>query len=262
MPRRFITADRDPSIPFVAVNCSALAESLLESELFGHVRGAFTGAIKDKQGRFEAANGGTIMLDEIGDISPLIQLKLFRVLQEKVFERVGESVPQKVDVRVIACTNKNLKAKVRRGEFREDLYYRLMIVEVALPPLRERMEDLPPLIDHFLHAFNERFQKDIEGVSQEVLNKFMLYSWPGNVRELEHTIEHAFILCRGKVITLEHLPTAIRDSIEADKIKTNGKQYAKKFTGKEKILEALDKTDGNKAKAARLLGINRRTLYP
>ncbi len=247
--------------PFVAVNCSALAESLLESELFGHVRGAFTGAIKDKQGRFEAANGGTIMLDEIGDISPLIQLKLLRVLQEKVFERVGESVPRKVDVRVIACTNKNLKEKVRRGEFREDLYYRLMIVEVALPPLRERMEDLPPLIDHFLHAFNERFQKDIEGVSQEVLNKFMLYSWPGNVRELEHTIEHAFILCRGKVITLEHLPTAIRDSIEADKIKTNGKQYAKKFTGEEKILEALDKTDGNKAKAARLLGINRRTLY-
>jgi len=247
--------------PFVAVNCSALAESLLESELFGHVRGAFTGAIKDKQGRFEAANGGTIMLDEIGDISPLIQLKLLRVLQEKVFERVGESVPRKMDVRVIACTNKNLKEKVRRGEFREDLYYRLMIVEVALPPLRERMEDLPPLIDHFLHAFNERFQKDIEGVSQEVLNKFMLYSWPGNVRELEHTIEHAFILCRGKVITLEHLPTAIRDSIEADKIKTNGKQYAKKFTGEEKILEALDKTDGNKAKAARLLGINRRTLY-
>ena len=202
------------------------------------------------------------MLDEIGDISPLIQLKLFRVLQEKVFERVGESVPQKVDVRVIACTNKNLKEKVRRGEFREDLYYRLMVVEVALPPLRDRLEDLPPLVDHFRHAFNERFKKDIEGISREVLNKFMSYSWPGNVRELEHTIEHAFILCRGKVITLEHLPTAIRDSIEADKIKTNGKQYAKKFTGKEKILEALDKTDGNKAKAARLLGINRRTLYP
>jgi len=127
--------------PFVAVNCSALAESLLESELFGHVRGAFTGAIKDKQGRFEAANGGTILLDEIGDISPLIQLKLLRVLQEKVFERVGESVPQKVDVRVIACTNKNLKEKVRRGEFREDLYYRLMVVEVALPPLRDRLEE-------------------------------------------------------------------------------------------------------------------------
>jgi two-component system response regulator HydG len=247
--------------PFVTVNCSALAESLLESELFGHVRGAFTGAFKDKQGRFEAANGGTILLDEIADISPLIQLKLLRVLQEKVFERVGESISRKADVRVIACTNKNLKEKVRRGEFREDLFYRLMVVEVALPPLRDRLEDLPPLVDHFRHAFNERFKKDIEGISREVLNKFMDYSWPGNVRELEHTIEHAFILCRGKVITLEHLPTAIRDSIEADKIKTNGKHYAKKFTGEEKILEALDKTAGNKAKAARLLGINRRTLY-
>lgn len=247
--------------PFVTVNCSALAESLLESELFGHVRGAFTGAIKDKQGRFEAANGGTIMLDEIGDISPFIQLKLLRVLQEKVFERVGESVPQKVDVRVIACTNKNLKEKVRKGEFREDLYYRLMVVEVALPPLRERLEDLPPLIDHFIHAFNQRFQKNIEGVSQEVLSIFMLYSWPGNIRELEHAIEHAFILCRGQVIALEHLPAAIRDSVEPDKSKITSKRSAKKITNEQKIIETLNKTDGNKAKAARLLGINRRTLY-
>ncbi len=197
--------------PFVTVNCTALAENLLESELFGHVRGAFTGAIKDKQGRFEAADGGTILLDEIGDISPLIQLKLLRVLQEKILERVGESTPRKVDVRVIACTNKDLKEKVRVGEFREDLYYRLMVVEVALPPLRERLEDIPLLVDHFLGDFNHRFKKVVEGISQEVLTQLMLYPWPGNVRELEHAIEHAFILCRGHLITLAHLPAAIRD---------------------------------------------------
>ena len=183
--------------PFVTVSCSALAESLLESELFGHVRGAFTGAIRDKQGRFQAANGGTILLDEIGDISPLIQLKLLRVLQEKEFERVGESTPQKVDVRVIASTNKDLKEKVRRGEFRQDLYYRLKVVEVSLPPLRERLEDLPLLVDHFCRSFNERFKKNIEGISSEVLSRFMDYPWPGNVRELEHVMEHAFVLCRG-----------------------------------------------------------------
>jgi len=163
---------------FVTVNCSALTESLLESELFGHVKGAFTGAIYDKQGRFQLADGGTILLDEIGDISPLIQLKLLRVLQEKVFERVGESTPQKVDVRIIACTNKDLKEKVRNGEFREDLYYRLKVVEVSIPPLRDRFEDLPLLVDHFRSFFNQRFKKEIDGISNEVLNKFM--SYPGN----------------------------------------------------------------------------------
>ena len=204
--------------PFVTVSCSALAESLLESELFGHVRGAFTGAIRDKQGRFQAANGGTILLDEIGDISPLIQLKLLRVLQEKEFERVGESTPQKVDVRVIASTNKDLKEKVRRGEFRQDLYYRLKVVEVSLPPLRERLEDLPLLVDHFCRSFNERFKKNIEGISSEVLSRFMDYPWPGNVRELEHVMEHAFVLCRGGVITLEHLPPEIRDDERTEKM--------------------------------------------
>ena len=204
--------------PFVTVSCSALAESLLESELFGHVRGAFTGAIRDKQGRFQAANGGTILLDEIGDISPLIQLKLLRVLQEKEFERVGESTPQKVDVRVIASTNKDLKEKVRRGEFRQDLYYRLKVVEVSLPPLRERLEDLPLLVDHFCRSFNERFKKNIEGISSEVLGRFMDYPWPGNVRELEHVMEHAFVLCRGGAITLEHLPPEIRDYERTEKM--------------------------------------------
>jgi PAS domain S-box-containing protein len=246
--------------PFVTVNCSALAESLLESELFGHVKGAFTGAIKDKQGRFQAANGGTILLDEIGDISPLIQLKLLRVLQEKEFERVGESIPQRVDVRVIACTNKDLKEKVRRGEFRQDLYYRLKVVEILLPPLRERLEDLPLLVDHYCHIFNERFKKSIEGISNEVLGRFMEYPWPGNVRELEHVMEHAFVLCHGGVITLEHLPLEIRDYEGSQKMAVQ-EIRTQESNGAQEILNALNKVHWNKTKAARLLGISRRTVH-
>ena len=245
--------------PFTTVNCSALAESLLESELFGHVKGAFTGAIRDKQGRFAAADGGTILLDEIGDISPLIQLKLLRVLQEKEFERVGESVPRKVDVRVIACTNRDLREKVKRGEFRQDLYYRLKVVEVGLPPLRERLEDLPLLVDHFRKTFNERFHKSIAGISGEVLSRFMDYSWPGNVRELEHVMEHAFVLCHGGTITLQHLPADIRASDAAGTRPAGGE--SRRPVGPEDILRALAKTGWNKSKAARLLGIGRRTIY-
>ncbi|MEE9912013.1 MAG: sigma 54-interacting transcriptional regulator [Deltaproteobacteria bacterium] len=248
--------------PFVTVNCSALAESLLESELFGHVKGAFTGAIKDRQGRFQAAQGGTILLDEIGDISPLIQLKLLRVLQEKMIERVGESVPKTVNARVIACTNKNLREKSRRGEFREDLYYRLKVVEITLPPLRERLEDLPLLINHFRQSFNKRFSKDIEGVSNDVVDQFMRYPWPGNIRELEHVIEHAFILCHGNTITSEHLPPEIRTSLA----ESENKSMLSRTAGSEpdsvvRTREALLKAGGNKAKAARFLGIDRRTLY-
>ena len=246
--------------PFVTVNCSALAESLLESELFGHVKGAFTGAIKDKQGRFQAANGGTILLDEIGDISPFIQLKLLRVLQEKVFERVGESAPQKVDVRVIACTNRDLKEKVRRGEFRQDLYYRLKVVEISLPPLRDRLEDLPLLVDHFCRIFNERFKKNIDGISSEVISAFMKYPWPGNVRELEHVMEHAFVLCHGRIITLEHLPTEIKDYGRAEKI-TIQKIRDKGLNEDQEVLNALNKARWNKTRAARLLGISRRTVH-
>ncbi len=246
--------------PFVTVNCSALAESLLESELFGHVRGAFTGAIKDKQGRFQAANGGTILLDEIGDISPMIQLKLLRVLQEKEFERVGESTPHKVDVRVIASTNKDLKGKVNRGEFRQDLYYRLKVVEVALPPLRERLEDLPLLVDHFRCFFNERFNKHVEGISNDVLSTFMDYTWPGNVRELEHVMEHAFVLCHGATITMHHLPVDLRN-IEQINDLPQIKTQVRKFNGGQDILDALNKTGWNKTKAARLLGISRQTVY-
>jgi len=245
--------------PFTTVNCSALAESLLESELFGHVKGAFTGAIKDKQGRFAAANGGTILLDEIGDISPMIQLKLLRVLQEKEFERVGESTPQKVDVRVIACTNKDLKEKVKKGEFRQDLYYRLKVVEISLPPLRDRLEDLPLLVDHFRQTFNMRFSKNIEGISGEVLSRFMNYSWPGNVRELEHVMEHAFVLCHGGTITLQHLPPDIRNLEDSGSRAIHARQT--KQASAEDILNALVKTGWNKAKAARLLRIGRRTIY-
>jgi PAS domain S-box-containing protein len=246
--------------PFVAVNCSALTESLLESELFGHIKGAFTGAIKNKQGRFEAANGGTILLDEIGDISPLVQLKLLRVLQEKIIERVGDSEPMKVDVRVVASTNKDLKEKVRRGEFREDLYYRLKVVEVALPSLRERREDLPLLIDHFCSIFNERFHRTIEGVSQEVLNIFMHYPWHGNVRELEHTMEHAFILCRSSVIISEHLPVELQEFRLSER-SAGPKATALSALTADAIVHALTKARWNKTKAASLLGISRRTMH-
>jgi PAS domain S-box-containing protein len=191
--------------PFVKVNCSALSDFLLESELFGHVKGAFTGALKDKLGRFEMADGGSILLDEIGDISPRIQHKLLRVLQEKEFERVGDSVSVKVDVRIMTSTNRNLKEMVRLENFREDLYYRLKVIEVKLPSLRERLDDIPLLVDHFCNIFNRRFNKDIEGVSEEVYKLFSNYFWPGNVRELENALEHAFVLCRDQVIMVEHI---------------------------------------------------------
>jgi two-component system, NtrC family, response regulator HydG len=243
--------------PIITVNCSALPETLLESELFGHIKGAFTGAIKDSQGRFEYADHGTILLDEIGDVSPRIQLKLLRILEEKEFERIGDSIPVKVDVRVITCTNRNLKEKVKMGEFREDLYYRLKVVEVRLPPLRERPEDIPLLTDHFCNLFNKRYHKNVEGVSDDVFKVFMNYPWPGNVRELEHSLESSFVLCRGSMITLEDIPSEIIQYSKA-KIPT-----LKKETKDEPntIFNALNKTYWNKSKASRLLGIDRSTLY-
>lgn len=246
--------------PFVTVNCSALAENLLESELFGHVRGAFTGAIKDRQGRFAAADGGTIFLDEIGDISPTMQLKLLRVIQEKVFERVGESIPQKVDVRVVAATNKDLRAKVKSGEFREDLFYRLKVVEVNLPDLCDRLEDLPLLANHFISTFNNKYEKEIEVISNDVLKIFMDYSWPGNIRELEHVIEHAFVLCAGQIITMEHLPVDIRILRKSETDRKSGRHMKEKDEAGN-ILEALNKAGWNKTKAARYLGMDRRSIY-
>jgi DNA-binding NtrC family response regulator len=243
--------------PFVKVNCSALSENLLESELFGHVKGAFTGAVQDRVGRFQKADGGTIFLDEIGDISPRTQLQLLRVLQEREFERVGDSTPIKVDVRVVAATNQNLEEKIRRGEFREDLYYRLKVVEIRMPPLRERGEDIPLLVEHFLEKFNKKLSKDIVSVSSDVQKIFMEYPWPGNIRELEHTMEHAFVLCRQKTITVDDLPFVFR--------KTDGENIPlpvnPKYDERREIISVLEKTGWNRMKAARLLGMSRSTIY-
>ena len=240
----------------VKVNCAALSENLLESELFGHVKGAFTGAITDKVGRFQKADGGTIFLDEIGDISQRTQLRLLRVLQDMEFERVGDSTPVHADVRVIAATNQDLAEKVRLGEFREDLYYRLKVVEMHIPALRDRLEDVPLLTDHFLGKFNKKFNRNITGISADVQKIFMEYRWPGNVRELEHSLEHAFILCRQNIITVDYLPGNIRSIAASGVHRARGKRDEKG-----EILSALEKTGGNKAKAARLLGIDRKTLY-
>lgn len=240
--------------PLVKVNCVALSDNLLESELFGHVRGAFTGAIKDRKGRFELAQGGTIFLDEIGDISPRMQVRLLRVLQEKQVERVGESVPIKVDARVVTATNQDLEEKVRKGEFREDLYYRLKVITLPLPPLRDRLEDLPLLQEHFRKRFNRELNRDVSGFSPEVVDLFMNYNWPGNVRQLQHVLEHAFIRCHAGVIELQHLPPDIVSLADSPAASTVGDEC-------QSIYAALDRTDWNKAKAARLLQIDRKTLY-
>ncbi len=244
--------------PLVKVNCSALSESLLESELFGHVKGAFTGAIRDKVGRFQRADGGTIFLDEIGDISPQTQLRLLRVLQEMEFERVGDSTPVKVDVRVIAATNQDLTAKVKRGDFREDLYYRLKVVEISLPRLSERTEDIPLLVEHFIGKYNKKMNREIRAVSTDVERLFMNYPWPGNIRELEHILEHAFVLCRQDTITVEHLPAALRGFAAGRSLPDSASSADEEEAA---ILRVLEKTAWNKAKAARLLGMDRKTLY-
>lgn len=240
------------SQPLVKVNCSALSEQLLESELFGHVKGAFTGAISDKIGRFQRAAGGTIFLDEIGDITGSTQLKLLRVLQEMEFERVGDSTPIRLDVRVIAATNQNLGEKIKRGQFRKDLYYRLRVVEINLPPLRDRKEDIPILAGHFLEKFNREFDKEIHSISTDVLKAFINYPWPGNIREMEHAIEHAFVLCNQCVITLDNLPAEFKDGATVNTDKEHEPEI---------ILLTLKNTRWNKAKTARLLGIDRKTLY-
>jgi two-component system response regulator HydG len=242
--------------PLVKVNCTALAETLLESELFGHVKGAFTGAHKDVVGRFQTAQGGTIFLDEIGDITLKTQAKLLRFIEEKRYERVGESITRQADVRIIAATNRNLRKIVKQGLFREDLYFRLKVFEVNLPPLRERLDDLPLLAEHFRHFFNKAYDKHVEGLLPRVLEIFRNYAWPGNVRELKHVLEHAFVQCKGYTITPEDLPADIRE-VAADLVPYQDK----KALNAQALREALSRTAGNKAKAARLLGISRPTLY-
>ena len=269
----------------VRVNCGALSQQLLESELFGHVKGAFTGAVKDKLGRFEAADGGSIFLDEIGTLSPELQVKLLRVLQEREFERVGDHRTVKVDVRVIAATNLDLQEEVRKGTFREDLYYRLNVVTIPIPPLRARREDVPRLIDHFLDRFNRENNRSLKKISRDVLNTLLRYPWPGNVRELENTIERAVVLSTSEEFTEDLLPLQIRmfahqvrgdtadESIEtlANKIARHAIQQYQGEEGriyelvvgeieKQLIIEALGQNGGVKTRTADYLGINRNTL--
>ncbi len=242
--------------PLVKVNCAALSDELLESELFGHVKGAFTGAITDRVGRFQKADGGTIFLDEIGEISNKLQLRLLRVLQESEFERVGNSSPIKVDVRVVAATNKELHKMVRSGNFREDLFFRLNVMQLVLPPLRGRRKDIPALMDYFLKRFNKKLNKNITAISEDVQRIFMSYPWPGNIRELQNTLEFAVVLCHNSTITIKDLPPEFTDSNKA--ILDPGDKNANE---RQSIIHALEKTGWNKAKAARLLGIDRKTIY-
>ncbi len=243
--------------PLVKVNCAALSENLLESELFGHVAGAFTGAVKDKVGRFQRADGGTIFLDEIGEISQRMQLRLLRVIENMEFERVGDATPVKVDVRLLAATNRDLQERVAGGEFREDLYYRLKVVQLRVPPLRERRDDIPLLTEHFRRNFNSKFGKEIKGISSEVERMFLAYPWHGNVRELENLLEHSFVRCRQSVITVENLPPDFLQYFESHAL-TNDLNPEDEARA---IRKALEQAGGNRTEAARLLGMSRRTIY-
>jgi PAS domain S-box-containing protein len=240
----------------VKVNCAALPENLLESELFGHIKGSFTGALKDKIGRFEQAHGGTIFLDEIGDITPALQVRLLRVLQNKEIEKVGGTETIKVDVRIVAATNQDLLKKVHEGEFREDLYYRLRVVQITVPPLRDRREDIPLLIEHFVGLYNQRFNRKIHGLDEASSRQMEGYGWPGNIRELQHAVEHAFVLCREESIGVQHLPPELQEAAGSS---LDGPGTEEDDTAK--IIAALKKSGGNKSRAARLLGISRRTIY-
>ena len=242
--------------PFVPINCGALPEGLIESELFGHVKGAFSGAIRDKKGRFELADKGTIFLDEIAELPKLLQVKLLRFLQEGSFEKVGGEKTVTVDVRVISATNKDLKKEVQKGNFREDLFYRLNVIPIHIPPIRERKSDIPLLVDHFLaKAPRIKGQQPVR-ISREALNALMDYAWPGNVRELQNAVQFAIVRCRGKIIQPEDLPLELRDvCVEKPKRGPSRKLDV------ESVKAALKKTGGNKAKASKVLGVGRATLY-
>jgi len=246
--------------PLVKINCAALPDELLASELFGHVKGAFTGAIHDKTGRFQLADNGTVFLDEIGDITPRMQLHLLRFLQEREFERVGDTRTIKVNVRVIAATNQDLRERVRSGMFREDLYYRLHVVNIHLPPLRERREDIPLLVRHFLAVYNGKFGKSIANVSDDSMKLFMTHPWPGNVRQLAHVLESACAVCNENIISTMFLAGSFLN--DAGPVKETAMVMERPpKNSRAELLAALEKAGGNKAKAARLLGISRQTLY-
>jgi len=253
-----ISSRRDK--PFIAVNCGALPDTLLESELFGYKAGAFTDAKKDKPGRFALAEGGTIFLDEIGDISTALQVRLLRVLQEKVYEPLGSVSSVKADVRIITATNKNLDKLVTTNKFREDLYYRINVVKLAIPPLRDRKEDIPLLTDHFIGRFNHLYNKNISGVTDQVLAKLLEHDYRGNVRELENIIEHCFVLCQGEIIEQKHLPASFKPTEEDDypdiKKAVTLEEMEKIF-----ISNALKQNNGNRTAAAKQLGIHKSTLF-
>nr|WP_321464425.1 sigma 54-interacting transcriptional regulator [uncultured Desulfobulbus sp.] len=251
--------------PYIKVNCAALNEALLESELFGHVRGAFTGAHQGRTGRFEAANGGSIFLDEIGDLPMLTQVKLLRVLEDKVIERVGDNHPISVDVRIITATNRNLEAMVREGSFRQDLYYRINVIPVTVPPLRERIEDVPLLAESFFRTLQLKSGKDIRSISRHAMDLLMAYAWPGNVRELRSTFEYAFVTCQSTSIGPEDLPAGITQAQPHQQerrrptlpVSSENRDTQKR----QALIKALQETDGNQSKAAEILGISRVTVW-
>jgi len=251
--------ERSPraNAPFVKLNCAAITETLLESELFGHERGSFTGATARKEGRFELADGGSFLLDEIGEMSSTTQTRLLRVLQEQQFERVGGTESIIVDVRIIAATNKDLEAEVNEGRFREDLYYRLNVVPICIPPLRERREDLPLLTEFFLKHYAAKNHRDVEQILPEALDLLMRYDWPGNVRELENAIERGVIIARGEFLTPKELPLSVRQG--ALSARPPGGRTIKEME-REWISKTLAQMDGNRTKAAEILGITRKTL--
>jgi two-component system response regulator AtoC len=246
------------------VNCGAIPANLLESELFGHAKGAFTGANKTRRGLFVEADGGTLFLDEIGELALELQVKLLRVLQEEEVRPLGESKSRKVDVRVLAATARDLEAEVAAGRFREDLFYRLNVVRVDVPPLRDRREDIPLLVDHFLEKFRGALGKPVHGIADDALERLVVYGWPGNVRELENVIERALILCRGERVTLEelpenlvHTPSTRRANVDIAELSIKA---ARRRAEIDVIRRALHATDGNRTHAARLLEISHRAL--
>jgi PAS domain S-box-containing protein len=245
---------------FVKVNCAALSESLLESELFGHVKGAYTGAYRSREGRFESARGGDIFLDEIGDLPLSTQVKLLRVLEEKIIERVGDNRPIQVDVRIISATNKDLRALVEKGAFRDDLFFRINVIPIRLPALRERMEDVPLLADAFFKRAQLKSSKPVQGITKEVMSLLMSYEWPGNVRELRSAFEYAFVACHGSMIQPSHLPPNIMRGQEHH-MKHGRLPAGRAEFQKKEVLEALIKAGGNQSEAARLLGVSRVTVW-
>ena len=247
-------------MPFIRVNCASLPENLIESELFGHEKGAFTGAIKTTKGRFEMADGGSLLLDEISEMPISLQAKLLRVLQESEFEKVGSGTTVKVDVRIIATSNRNLPEEVKNGNFREDLYYRLNVIAIGVPPLRERKDDLPLLIEHFIHKFNEEDERQIVGVTEKAMNLLKDYPWPGNIRELENLIRRAVVTCGDKVLTHKDFPSYLALGMEGETSGMLSEPITISEGEKILILKALERNNGNRTKTADELGVTTRTL--